>query len=165
VEIRAVRPDEYEEAGRVTAEAYREFARPGDPDWEEYLREIADVAGRAPKTPVLVAVDEGRVLGSATLEMDDHVVGDDDAWLPPDVASLRMLGVDPEARGRGVGRALVLATIELARSAGKSRYVLRTTERMTAAHRLYESMGFERDAERDLVFENGFRLVAYRLAI
>ena len=41
-EIRPVRPGEYEEAGRVTADAYREFAR-GD-DWTGYLEHIAAVA-------------------------------------------------------------------------------------------------------------------------
>jgi GNAT superfamily N-acetyltransferase len=165
VDVREVRPEEYAEAGRVTAGAYREFAPQGNADWEKYLREIADIGGRAAKTPVLVAVEEGRILGSATVEMDDRVVGDDDAALPPEMASLRMLGVDPQARGRGAGRALVEATIDLARRSGKTLCVLRTTERMVVAHRLYESMGFERDLARDLVFEDGFRLVAYRLAI
>jgi GNAT superfamily N-acetyltransferase len=165
VDVREVRPEEYAETGRVTAGAYREFAPQGNADWEMYLREIADIAGRAAKTPVLVAVEDGRILGSATVEMDDRVVGDDDAALPPDMASLRMLGVDPEARGRGAGRALVEATIDLARRRGKTLCVLRTTERMEVAHRLYESMGFERDLARDLVFEDGFRLLAYRMAI
>ena len=36
-EIREVRPEEYDEAGEVTALAYREFAPRNDPDWEEYL--------------------------------------------------------------------------------------------------------------------------------
>ena len=47
MEIRQVRPEEYAEAGRVTALAYQEFAPPGDADWEAYLRVIADVAGQA----------------------------------------------------------------------------------------------------------------------
>jgi ribosomal protein S18 acetylase RimI-like enzyme len=165
MEIREVRPEEYEEAGRVTALAYREFAPPNDPDWEEYLGEIADVAGRANRTLVLVAAQDGRILGTATMEFDDGVVGDDDPSLPPEMASLRMLGVDPEARSRGIGRALVEACIDLSRARQKTLFVLRTTERMLAAHRLYESLGFERDLDRDVVFDSGFRLIAYRLPI
>lgn len=165
VEIREPSPQEYEEAGRATAAAYREFAPAGDAEWEDYLREIGDVGARAARTLVLVAVEGDTILGSATLETDGQVLGDDDRALPPDMASLRMLGVDPAARGRGVGRALVKATVEEARRRGKTQYVLRTTEAMKAAHGLYESMGFERDTERDLVFENGFRLFAYRLFI
>ena len=165
MEIRKARPDDYEEAGHVTALAYREFAPPNDPDWEEYLGEIADVAGRADRTLVLVAAEDGRILGSATMEFDGAVVGDDDPALPPEMASLRMLGVDPAARGRGVGRALVEASIRESRNRGKTLFVLRTTERMAAAHRLYESMGFRRDLDRDVEFDEGFRLIAYRLAI
>lgn len=165
MEIRRLRPDEFENAGQVTALAYREFVPPGDPDWEDYLGEIADVAGRAVRTWVIGAVEDGRILGTATMEFDDAVVGDDDPALPPEMASLRMLGVDPEARSRGIGRALVEACIRESRGRGKSVFVLRTTELMVAAHRLYESMGFERDLARDLVFDDGFRLIAYRLPI
>jgi ribosomal protein S18 acetylase RimI-like enzyme len=165
MEVRLVRPEEYEEAGRSTAAAYEEFATPGDPDWDGYLREIADIGGRAGRLPVLVAVEDGRILGSATLELDDAILGDDDAELPPDTVSLRMLGVDPTARGRGAGRALVEASIAEARARGKRHVVLRTTPPMTIAQRLYESMGFVPDPERDLVFDSGFRLLAYRLAL
>jgi ribosomal protein S18 acetylase RimI-like enzyme len=165
MEVRLARPEDCEPAGRVTADAYREFAPADDDGWDAYLAEIADVAGRARLTPVLVALEDGRVLGSATVEMDDRVLGDDDRALPPEMASLRMLGVDPSARGRGAGRALVRASIDLARSAGKTLMVLRTTEPMVGAQRLYESMGFERDPERDLRFDDGFRLIAYRMPI
>ena len=165
VEVRAVRPAEHREAGRVTALAYREFAPPGHRHWEAYLATIEDVAGRAGRTPVLVAVENGRVLGSATLEFDDVTLGDDDEVLPPEMASIRMLGVDPSARGRGVGRALVEGCIREARARGKAVLVLRTTERMTAAQRLYRSMGFRRDPARDLVVGERHRLIAYRLEL
>ena len=101
-------------------------------------------------------------IGSATIEMDG-TVGDDDPELPPDVAALRMLGVVPEARGRGVGRALVQATIDRCMTRRKRELVLRTTEPMVIAQRLYRSMGFERAPERDMHFEDGFVLYAYRL--
>jgi hypothetical protein len=57
MEVRPARPDEYEEAGRVTALAYREFVQPGETAWEAYLEEIADVQTRAARGEVLVAVD------------------------------------------------------------------------------------------------------------
>jgi ribosomal protein S18 acetylase RimI-like enzyme len=164
MEIRRARPDEYADAGRVTAQAYQEFARPGDKDWGRYISELADVGGRADRTEVFVAVEEGRILGCVTLELD-QTVGDDDAELPPDVSCIRMLGVDPSARGLGIGRALVEACLERSREAGKRVVTLRTTERMRVAQSLYASMRFERDESRDMVYENRLRLLAYRLPI
>ena len=52
-----------------------------------------------------------------------------------------------------------------ARSHGKRYVTLRTTHLMTAAHRLYESLGFQRDTDHDMVFDDGFRLIAYRLTL
>jgi len=49
-------PDEYGEAGRVTALAYREFVAPGEAEWEDYLQHIADVESRAGTATVFVAV-------------------------------------------------------------------------------------------------------------
>jgi ribosomal protein S18 acetylase RimI-like enzyme len=166
--IRPVKPAEYEEAGRITALAYREFVWAGDDeaDWREYLEQLADVGGRIDRTAVLVAVEEpgGRILGCVTIE-EDGVIGDDDVEPEPDASHVRMLGVDPKARGRGVGRALMEATVARARDAGKRFVTLRTTDRMLAAGAMYRSMGFDPDPEHDIVFDNGFRLIAYRLAL
>ena len=50
-------PEDFAEAGRVTAEAYREFVpQDDDGDWERYLARLADVGERATRTTVLVAV-------------------------------------------------------------------------------------------------------------
>lgn len=164
MEIREARPEEYEEAGRVTALAYHEFAIPGDQGWEDYLGKIADVPGRVDRTVVLVAVMGGRVVGSATIEMD-ATIGDDDEQLPTHVACLRMLGVDPSMRGRGAGRALVEAVIGRCRVAGKRELMLRTTPPMETAAALYRSLGFERDPGRDLPDSDYFTLSAYRLEL
>jgi ribosomal protein S18 acetylase RimI-like enzyme len=162
VEIRELREDEWDEAGRVTAEAYDEFVAEDDPDWDEYHAEIGDVRGRAERATVLGAFGDGQILGTATVEFDRTLSGDP---LPPDVARLRMLGVAPAARGRGVGRALVEAANALAVEHGRSAMLLHTTDLMKTALALYEDMGFVRDPERDRVFEDGFVLVAYRLAL
>jgi ribosomal protein S18 acetylase RimI-like enzyme len=163
VEVRPVRPDEYERAGEVTALAYSEFA-PGDSGWEEYRHRVADVASRADRALVLAAVEDGNILGTATLELDGRIPGGHERPpLAPGEAHLRMLGVHPEAQGRGIGRRIMEACIDAAREAGKSVMTLDTTERMEAAIHLYESMGFRRAP--DLVFDDGFRLRFYELRL
>jgi ribosomal protein S18 acetylase RimI-like enzyme len=159
IEIREARPEEYDDAGRVTADAYREFVSP-EGGWRDYLGRIGDVRTRAQFTTVLVAVERGKVLGSATLELSQRIEPEDDPPLPPDEAEVRMLGVDPATRGRGIGAALLAACEDRAREAGKSVLTLHTTERMRVAQRMYESHGYERTEDR--VFPDGFVLLGYR---
>jgi ribosomal protein S18 acetylase RimI-like enzyme len=52
--------------------------------------------------------------------------------------------VDPEHRGRGVGRLLLDAALEFLRSRGVPRVVLSTAEQNEGAQRLFASMGFRR---------------------
>jgi ribosomal protein S18 acetylase RimI-like enzyme len=158
IEVRRAVPSEYEEAGRVTALAYREFVGPEDTHWNEYLDRIADVGGRAGRTVVLVAEEDGRILGSATLELEGRTE-EGEPPVSPNEAHLRMLGVHPDARRRGVARMLMDACIDEARRAGKRRLTLNTTQRMGAAQAMYESLGFERMEDR--VFPDGFVLLGY----
>ena len=159
MEVRRVRTDEHQEAGRVTADAYREHvSKEWEDHWRGYLLEIADIAGRAGIATVLVAVEDDRVLGTATVEYDTPISKGEPPLAPHD-ARLRMVGVDPATRGRGVGQALLDAAIEDARDNGRTRMVLNTTNAMVAAQRLYERNGFIR--EEDFTFENGFGMRTY----
>ncbi|MFI5393838.1 MAG: GNAT family N-acetyltransferase [Myxococcota bacterium] len=158
IQIREATPEEYAEAGAVTASAYREFVRGGD--WEDYLESIADVEGRADRTTIVIALDGSRIVGSATLELTDRVEPEDDPALDPAEAHIRMLGVAPEARRRGIARALMADCMDRARASGKTFLTLHTTERMAAAQQMYESLGFVRGADR--VFSDGFVLLTYR---
>lgn len=63
-------------------------------------------------------------------------------WADGLEAYLQELYVIPALRGRGIGRALLAATIEAAREAGASSIDLNTGETDTAARALYKSMGF-----------------------
>lgn len=79
-------------------------------------------------------------------------------WADGPVATLDELYVRPEMRGRGIGRALLKATLGVARQAGCAWIELGTGETDAAARGLYESFGFtnvedSRDRPRMLYYE------------
>ncbi|WP_370178990.1 GNAT family N-acetyltransferase [Rhodococcus wratislaviensis] len=68
--------------------------------------------------------------------------GDDDVS-----AKLRVLVVDPKARGHAVGRRLVHTCVDFARQAGYRRIGLWTVDTLSSARRIYQAAGFELDSE------------------
>lgn len=64
----------------------------------------------------------------------------------PQTARLRLLIVEPSARGKGLGTRLVDEAIAFARSAGYSKLSLWTQSELAAARHIYERIGFTRTA-------------------
>jgi ribosomal protein S18 acetylase RimI-like enzyme len=95
------------------------------------LRAIVD----SPATSLLVARDGDSVLGTLTLAVFRIPTGVR-AWIEDVV-------VDESARGRGIGEALTLRAVELAREAGARSVELTSRPTREAANRLYRRLGFE----------------------
>jgi GNAT superfamily N-acetyltransferase len=160
--IRPARPDEYDEIGELAVRVYlAEGYTRTDSRYNVVLR---DVAPRAEKAELMVAVDgtgqgTGPILGTVTYAglgspYAEHVSS-------PAEGSFRMLVVDPAARGRGVGEALVRWCIDRAAGSGVRWLRLSTLAGMTAAGRLYLRLGFVRTPERDWSPEPGVELITY----
>lgn len=74
-----------------------------------------------------------------------------------------MLSVAPQARGRGVGKALAEACLDRARAGELAEVVIASLPQMLVAHAVYAGLGFVRAPELDftpvpLVDLWGFRL-------
>ena len=153
--VEPARPEDYPRIAELTVGVYID----GGLATPDYAADLADVAGRAAVSDLLVVRDAGgRVVGSVALVLDGafgNVIESDDE------AAFRMLVVDPAAQGQGIGELLVTTCLERARAAGKRRMVLSTDPLMTTAHRLYQRLGFTRLPERDWTPQPGIDLLVY----
>ncbi len=160
MQIRHAKQSELAEVGAIRVAAYRAdgFLAPGS-GYEPTLRGLgADGDGQ-----VLVAVgDDGALLGTVMLQGGP---GGGPIISGPDVAEIRALAVRPQARGAGLGRALLSAVIDLAVREQVRHLVLYTQAGMKAAHRLYEDAGFVRLPEQDWSPQPGVNLLAYGLML
>jgi GNAT superfamily N-acetyltransferase len=126
-------------------DAYRQFYdQPSDP---ELAREFLAARLWAEDSVVLLALagsDAAEALGFAQIYPSWSSVAARPIWIAND------LFVAPEARGRGVGRALLERSRLLAAEAGAQRLALETLVGNTGAQRLYESLGWrcENDTSR-----------------
>jgi GNAT superfamily N-acetyltransferase len=155
--IRDALRDELAEIGEIRVNAYLAdgFLSP-DSGYAPRLRELgSDGAG-----PVLVATDDAVITGTVMLQTWPN---GGELLRGPDEAEIRALAVRPEARGRGVGRALVDAVIERAAGIGVRHLLLLTQQEMKTAHRIYEEAGFARLPDRDFSPEPSVNLLAYGL--
>jgi len=135
-------------AGALTAEAYHADRLINDDD--EYADELRDAARRAREATLLVAVlpgpDGDVVVGTITLAPAGSSYAE---VARPGEVELRMLGVAPETRRRGIAEALMRASMRETVALGAGAVVLSTLGAMTTAQRLYDRLGFRREPERD----------------
>jgi GNAT superfamily N-acetyltransferase len=140
MEVRRVRPEEWQTLRDVRLRALEDapsaFATRVDearlrPDawWIDWAAKSADGDGQA----MFLAWDGAEAVGIVGAFVEDGRL-----WL---IA----MWTDPEARGRGVGRALVEATAAFARAVGSRDLLLQALEGNDSAYSLYRACGFEDD--------------------
>jgi GNAT superfamily N-acetyltransferase len=116
---------------------FRDHLGHSSPSDDSLARSASHLVGRSDTEFWLAAVDgDAGAAGMCQLRFRHSVwTGAEDCWLED-------LFVREEARGGGLGRALVERSLERARERGCKRVELDTTEDNDTAIRLYESFGF-----------------------
>jgi len=106
-------------------------------EFEALIARIYSEYAQAPDLPpkaLWVADRQGEVLGSIFLTPHPSLKG---------TAQLRMLYVEPQARGLGLGTQLVAQCVDFARQSGYRRLRLWTQSVLVSARRIYAAAGFE----------------------
>jgi GNAT superfamily N-acetyltransferase len=147
--IRDALPDERGAIASLTLRAYGEYAAIMDPlAWDGLESAINAALSSDDRIDRIVALDDAGIVGSVLLfppAIQAYAFSRERGAWP----ELRLLAVAPEARGKGVGEALVNECIRRARAIGAHELGLHTSRSMRSAMRLYERMGFVRAPERD----------------
>ncbi len=164
--IRPALESEYAAAGALTVAGYDADGYLTYPDGSYdhgYAGWLADAETRARQSTLLVALDGDELLGTVTW----CPYGSPDAQLAkePHQGEFRTLSIAPQARGRGIGRALVEHCLGLARADGLTEVLLFSLREMLPAHRLYGRLGFVRRADLDWSPEPGVDLWAFSVAV
>ncbi len=162
--IRNARIEELDEVAQVISAAYHQYSAIIPPEqWQPYLNNLIDVRGRLDKAELIVAEEDGRILGAVTF-FPDGAASTEEGWTE-DYSGIRILAVPPDARGRGLGRILTEEGIRRSRELGVRYVGLHTTEFMAVAKAMYERMGFERIPEFDFKPAPQVVVMAYRLEL
>jgi putative acetyltransferase len=151
--VRAARPEDAEQLTRLAEMVSAEpeaWLISADGEWRtvgEERRYLKAIRRYAHAAVVVAEREDGAIVGRLSVARDQHPAS-------THVADLGLM-VAKGARRQGVGRALLEAAVDWARSAGVRKLELHVFPWNEPAIRLYESFGFERE---------GYRKAHYRRA-
>jgi GNAT superfamily N-acetyltransferase len=169
LKIREIQRNEYKSLGRLMIDIYSRLdGFPSQVEQPEYYETLARIGyfNEDEDTTVLVAISSiGELVGGVVYFGDMARYGSGGtATSEKNASGIRLLGVEPESRGAGTGKALTDACIQLARDRGHKQVILHTTEAMQVAWGLYLKQGFERSPDLDFT-QAEFPVFGFRLRL
>ena len=167
--VRDAYSSEFEQIGQLMVQTYANlegfFSPEEQPDYFEMLANIGKLTER-PTTRLLVAVSSDGSIGGGVIYIGDMAFygSGGTATQEKNAAGFRLLAVDPSTRGKGIGKLLTHACIEIAKEQQLEQLVIHTTEAMQVAWKMYEKIGFERSTDLDFK-QKGFPVFGFRMKL
>lgn len=84
-------------------------------------------------------------------------------YFPSEWSYIRYVGVHPDYEGKGIGKKLTQQCIDAAKIAGENTIALHTSEFQNAARHIYESLGFVKQKDLDLIYGKQYYLYTLKL--
>jgi GNAT superfamily N-acetyltransferase len=167
--VRNAKPEEFKTIGKLMVQVYSQLEGfPKQSEQPNYYKMLENVGvfTTKPNTELLVAVSpEGNIDGAVVYFSDmQHYGSGGTATQEKNAAGFRLLAVNPETRGKGLGRLLSLACIEKAKEKKLNEVIIHTTKAMMTAWKMYESIGFKRSEDLDFM-QGELPVVGFRLKL
>lgn len=145
---------------RLAVKAFSQFSGTYR-DWPAMTRVLEKMSDMAGTAEIIIAEHEGRVVGAVGYMPPFAPKA---AHFKPEWPIVRMLVVDPDARGHGAGRILTEECVARARRNAAPEIALHTSTMMTVALPLYLRMGFVRVSDAPDLFGVPYGIYVKRLS-
>lgn len=153
IQVRRAQAHEYEEIGLLTLAGFGHTGPDARLPDQDRLDLLLDASGRDEQGVLLVAedTDHDQLLGTATVLPNGVPYA---RQAQDGEAEIRLLAVDPLARGRGVAWQLLEEAALVADLWGSQALVLDTASSNVRSRKLYDGFGYERQPWRDVARES-----------
>lgn len=165
--VRNATAEEFEEVGKLMIRVYSQLEGfPSQTEQPEYYKMLANIGEITKKssTELLIAISSEKKIAGAVVyfsDMSSYGSGGT-ATQEKNASGFRLLAVDHDARGHGIGKLLINECIEKAKSENQEQVIIHSTKFMQVAWKMYEKLGFERSEDLDFMQGSlpvfGFRL-------
>lgn len=143
--VEAASHEDFDAIANLNVAAFAQFEPSLSPaSWQEMLKNLRNVTERSRTTEFFVYREGGKIVGSVGYCPAGK---SNPSIFSPDTASVVLLVVHPQHRGRGLGKELTTACIARARQDGACAIGLFTSELMQPAHHVYRTLGFKLESE------------------
>ncbi len=164
--IRNAKNDEFGAVGELMVKVYSSLSDfpkiEEQPEYYKMLKNVGELT-KNPNVELIVAVSKQGKLGGAVVyfhDMKDYGSGGS-ATREKNACGFRLLAVESQLRGLGLGKDLTLACIKRGERSHSEQIIIHTTRAMKTAWGMYEKLGFRRSEDLDFMQEQlpvfGFR--------
>ena len=159
LQIRDFAPEDAAAVNAIALAAFEQYRGEYD-DWPTFSAFVGSMASLAESGELIVALSDGVIAGAVAYFGPN---AQKPALFDPAWPVIRMLVVDPAARGAGLGRLLTEACIVRARRDGAAAIALHTSPIMRVALSMYLRLGFVLLRDSPPIFGVPYRIYLKRL--